>query len=100
MVKNKFDWSKIDARNKKQHSNKTKGNPEMWKEMARKLFSDSPSNEEYLMVLGLSSMPTSKKELQKARNEKLMTVHPDVGGTMEDAQKVNCAYEILKGTID
>lgn len=71
-------------------------NARMWEDETHDRTEDCVYINSDLEVLGLSCFPENLRELQKARNSAMMIVHPDKGGTNEDAQKVQQAYENIK----
>ena len=52
--------------------------------------------QEAFEILGIN--PSEEYNLKKARNQASMKYHPDKGGSVEMQQKVNAAYELLKGS--
>lgn len=44
---------------------------------------------------GLTALPETISLLKKARRKAMRKVHPDLGGTDEDAAKINRAYDDL-----
>src|SRR5512135_2117132 len=52
-----------------------------------------------LAALGLTGMPTSLADLQKARRKAMVTAHPDKGGTQEQAVAINQAFTHLSEVL-
>lgn len=78
---------------------KIKGNQRMW-ESAAKALSPNPTESDDLQILGLAELPATLRELQKARNSAMLKVHPDRGGSNEQAVQVQEAYENLKRSFN
>jgi len=72
-----------------------RGNKESWTKAA-KMLSGIGKQDECLEALGLSEYPETLNLLKSAYHKSMLKVHPDMGGTEEQAMKVNEAYENLK----
>ena len=91
-TKKKSNWDRI----KHKHTGSSeRGNSEQWKSTFNEsLYGIKPSTENQdLILLGLDKMPKTIKALKKARNLAMLKNHPDRGGTDQQAQAINKAYE-------
>lgn len=79
-----------------------RGNPESWARAAQSIMErmQGIGINEHIEALGLSEMPEDMKTLTKARNDAIRKAHPDLGGSHEDATKINQAYATLKKTLE
>jgi len=69
-----------------------RGDSAQWEAAAKSL----ETKDDDLSILGLNEYPTDLKALQKARNQAMLKYHPDRGGTTEQAQAIQAAFERLK----
>ena len=69
-----------------------RGDSAVWEAAAKSLETKDAD----LSILGLEDYPDNFKALQKARNTAMLKFHPDRGGTTEQAQAVQAAFERLK----
>lgn len=69
-----------------------KGNPEQWREAAKVIL--NVNDENCLTTLGLTGVPTSEAILKTAWRAAVRLVHPDLGGSEDEAARVNAAYEL------
>lgn len=69
-----------------------KGSPEQWREAAKKLLDINDEN--CLTTLGLSGIPASEADLKKVYRAAIRKAHPDVGGSEDEAARLNAAYEL------
>ncbi|MBI4348101.1 MAG: J domain-containing protein [Elusimicrobia bacterium] len=84
-------------RNQKAYHGK-KGSREEWRAGATLLVTSGDEYRKYLEVLGLTGIPTAK-QLKDAWKSHMKLVHPDVGGSTQDAILVNEAYKRLSELI-
>lgn len=75
------------------------GSKSTWKNAAKNLFKPHQDKQEDMLLLGIKKLNTLS-ELNKARNKIMLKVHPDRGGSEEEAKKVLDAYERLKILIN
>jgi hypothetical protein len=75
-----------------------KGSREEWRAGATLLVTSGDEYRKYLEVLGLAGLPTAK-QLKEAWRNRMKTVHPDVGGSTQDAMLINEAYQKLSELI-
>ena len=86
---------KENAFNYKTHSGE-KGNNDTWRKQADRMRRRYETADESLQLLGLTALPATLQELNKARRKVMLKAHPDQGGSEEQAQKINNAYDQLK----
>lgn len=77
-----------------------KGNSETWRKQADRMKRRYESADESLQLLGLTALPATLDELNKARRKVMLKHHPDHGGSEELAQKINNAYDQLKAKFN
>ena len=73
------------------------GSAEQWARQAEKVL--KPHAGGNLEILGITALPDTLAELKSARRKAMLQVHPDLGGTDEDAAKINRAYDDLAAQI-
>lgn len=83
--------SPFDTSRYKTHEG-VKGSPEKWREAAKIIF--EVNNENCLTTLGLSGVPSTEAELKTAYRAAIRKCHPDLGGSEDEAAKLNAAYEL------
>ncbi len=93
---NAYKWSNehhgyTDATNKK----KTQTSKKKQKNTSKQEEKNLSEFEKATMLFKLS-IPYSEKQLKERRNELIKNVHPDAGGSTEDAAIINEYYDILK----
>ena len=91
---------KRNAWNPNQFNKGRPGSSNNWKRAAVALACVSDEMTEFLIVLNLVSMPVNKKELVRARNAAMNTHHPDKGGSVEMAKRINDAFEKLSKRLE
>ena len=89
--KPKGNWSNDQFK----QSNGRRGSKEKWSKAASQLLKRQGKESEHLEALGLTEVPESLAALKRAYRKAMLTAHPDVGGTEEEAAMVNEAYEAL-----
>ena len=75
----------------KTHDGK-KGSPEQWREAAKVVL--NVNGENCLSTLGLTGVPATEAELKKVYRDAIRKAHPDVGGSEDEAARLNAAYEL------
>lgn len=80
------------------------GTPNQWRHHFEKVMGIKEAEQilgkkSPLQILGFTATPTLK-ELNQRFRELIKTVHPDTGGTVEQAQEVIAAYTKLKSQIN
>ena len=81
-------------------SNGKKGNADEWRKKAERIKMKIKNADEALVLLGLNEVPTTIKDLNKARRKAMLKAHPDHGGSDAQAQLVNQAYDQIKARIE
>lgn len=69
------------------------GSPEQWAWQADKVL--KPKAGGNLAILGLVALPATLEELKSIRRKVMREVHPDLGGSEEQAAKINAAFDQL-----
>ena len=69
----------------------SKGSPDQWRKAAEQIFSINSEN--CLQTLGLSGVPASKDALKLHYRSMIRKVHPDAGGSEDEASRLNAAYD-------
>lgn len=81
----------------KKTGNEQRGNSESWRKVAKSLEANTTIDS--LKILGLVTIPT-EIELKKIYRIKMLSAHPDRGGSTELAAKINEAYLELKQLLE
>lgn len=94
--KKKKNRDRLFARYKTYNSGPA-GSAEQWARQAEKVL--KPHAGGNLEILGLTALPETISDLKKARRKAMLQVHPDLGGSEEEAAKINRAYDELVAQI-
>ena len=69
-----------------------KGSPEQWRQAAKAIL--NVNDENCLTTLGLAGVPASEADLKTAWRSAIRKAHPDLGGSQDEAARLNAAYEL------
>lgn len=69
-----------------------KGSPDQWREAAKVIL--NVNDENCLTTLGLSGVPPTEAALKTAWRTAIRKAHPDLGGSEDEAARINAAYEL------
>lgn len=104
--KPKRDFSDIFKRYKKYDTSGGYGSVGEWRSAWESMTGDEArsvvagSKQTPFALLGLAAPPQSLAELRDAYRARMKSVHPDVGGTDDDARLVIAAYKTLLESLD
>jgi len=73
-----------------------RGSAEQWSKIAASIAARLNGADQDLQALGLTRMPADLQALSAARKTAIKKVHPDLGGSHDDAARINQAFEKLK----
>lgn len=88
-----------DLNNGYKTQNGARGSRSQWQEKAARLRKRMTSADQSLAILGLTEIPMTIGVLKRARREAMKKAHPDRGGSEQQAQAVNEAYDIIEAKI-
>lgn len=69
-----------------------KGSPEQWREAAKVIL--NVNGENCLSTLGLTGVPATEADLKRIYRDAIRKAHPDVGGSEDEAARINAAYDL------
>lgn len=85
------------------HHSGARGDEKVWKRIASEALGKPDEHglkvDAAMDLFNLIILPTVR-ELNRVRRKAMQEAHPDRGGTVERAQEINAAYEILKAEIE
>jgi hypothetical protein len=73
-----------------------RGSPEQWQAMAERVRARVSGVAKALKVLGLDVIPKDLESLKRHYRRAMLTAHPDQGGSNEQAQRLNAAFEVVE----
>ena len=76
------------------------GGPEVWRRIAQARLGIGRSGTADLAALGLAALPATVQELKRAYRVRMLVVHPDRGGSDDQAAQVTVAYTRLLALLD
>jgi len=70
--------------------------PEVWRKLAEARLRLATASADDLRAIGLDKMPATLDDLKRAYRAAMIKLHPDLGGTDDEAIRASLAYARLK----